>query len=640
MKKQILSASLVVLGLPAACGDKISDQEGAITAPAQTEERVTPLVEATSHARVSVGQTLELFGQGFIKERQGSTQVRFEGTFYEAIGASGQLTNPTPVSLTVNPVYGGVELNGAQRSILTIPRVGPFSNPFTRDARPGRFDGTIQVVNTYTDGFVDAGPQVPMRLDIAPSIVIEELRPVHADCGAPAVRVFSGLPYVMKVRVGGIKANRFIYEFNQINGDPSVTTFDHVISSVTETDGVGESSEIVVFNPIPEDQQSYVTGVRVMAFDEEGHYAETALPIGVHRPIEVVYSGKYELAERYEPVPVSGCIPGGVGNSVSYSESTTETRTQSVSVTISSNWSTEQGREVSSQTSEGISIGESTSTTLGESASEREALSETVGEEYEQSTANSVGFSTTNGESWEWNMSQGESNEEYQSRTASQYGEVSGSVSVGVSGEGSIAGFAKVSGEVETTVGVSAGMSTGTSSGASQRTSTERGYSMGGSSSNTQSFGSVTTEGTSKSVEGTYAIGRSTGSSSSTSMGMSQGRAWDLSEGTSVSEVVSEDNAEALSEATVTSTSRTVGQELSGFIPRGRFGIFYRQTTRWVRRAEVRSFDLCGVASHMGELQFNEWDWAPDLAIGDECGAVPPPSTMPSARCFVQPCGE
>jgi len=640
MKKHILSASLAVLGLPVACGDRISDQEGAIVAPVETEERVTPLVEATSHARVSIGQTLELFGKGFLKERQGRSQVRLEGTFYEAIGPDSQLTNPTPVSLTLNPLYGGAELDGAQRKILTIPRVGPFSNPFTRDARPGRFVGTIQVLNTYTDGLVDAGPQVPMNLDIAPSVVIEELRPIHADCGAPAVRVFAGLPYVMKVRVGGIKAKRFIYEFNQVNGDPSVTTFDHLVSSVTDTDAVGESSEIVVFNPIPEDQQSYVTGVRVMAFDEEGRYAETALPIGVHRPIEVVYDGKYELAERYEPVPVSGCIPGGVGNSVSYSESTTETRTQSVSVTISSNWSSEQGREVSSETSEGISIGESRSTTLGESTSEREALSETVGEEYEQSAANSVGFSTTNGESWEWNMSQGESNEEYRSRATSQYGEVNGSVSVGVSGEGSIAGFAKVSGEVETTVGVSAGMSTGTTSGGSQRTSTERGYSMGGSSSSTQSFGSVTAEGTARSVEGTYAIGRGVGASSSTTEGVSSGRAWDLSEGTALSEVVSEDRAEALAEATVTSTSRTTAQELSGFIPRGRFGIFYRQTTRWVRRAEVRSFDLCGVSSHMGELQFNEWDWAPDLAVGDECGAVPPPSTMPSARCFVQPCGE
>jgi hypothetical protein len=56
-----------------------------------------------------------------------------------------------------------------------------------------------------------------------------------------------------------------------------------------------------------------------------------------------------------------------------------------------------------------------------------------------------------------------------------------------------------------------------------------------------------------------------------------------------------------------------------------------------VRRAEVRSFDLCGVAQHMGELQFNEWTWAPDLAIGDDCSSLK--TALPEARCFVEPCG-
>ena len=48
-------------------------------------------------------------------------------------------------------------------------------------------------------------------------------------------------------------------------------------------------------------------------------------------------------------------------------------------------------------------------------------------------------------------------------------------------------------------------------------------------------------------------------------------------------------------------------------------GIFYRQTTRWVRVAEVRSFNLCGVAQHVGDLQFNEYTWAPYLAVAPSC---------------------
>lgn len=617
-----------------ACGERIGDQVD--SKGTETEERITPQIEATSHAIVRVGQTLEFFGKGFLKKNQGVSQIHFEGVFTDQLGRENS------VDLTVTPLFGGQEIDGHQRKILTWPRVGPFRNPFTRDERNGVFRGTIQVINTFDDGFMDSGPAVPMNLEIAPSIVIETFEPIHADCGAPALRVFPGIPYRMKVKVGGVRATRFIYEFNQINGDEGITTFDHDFGegSVTTEDEVGSSSEIVVFNPIADDLQSYVTGIRVIAYDDEGNFAETAIPIGVHRPIEVTYDGSYDLAERYEPVPVSGCIPGGVGNSVSYSESVSETRTQSVSMTVSNSWSNQQGRSLSSTTSEGISVGESSSRTLGESASEHERVSESTGETYSQSESNNVGYSSSDGESWNWSLSQGESQQEYERRMASMYGQVSGSVAVGVSGEGSVPGFAKVSGSVETKVGVTAGTSTGTTTGASTRTSTQRGHTMAGSSSSSESFGSSTSEGNSVSIDGTYVASNGNSSSSSNTMGMSRGRTWNLSEGSSMSEAVSENNAESLSEASVSSESRTVSTSLSGIIPRGRYGIFYRQTTRWVRRAEVRSFDLCGVASHMGELQFNEWDWAPDLAIGNECESLPPPSTMPSARCFIQPCGE
>ena len=120
---------------------------------------------------------------------------------------------------------------------------------------------------------------------------------------------------------------------------------------------------------------------------------------------------------------------------------------------------------------------------------------------------------------------------------------------------------------------------------------------------------------------------------------MSNTRTWDFSEGTSLNEVASTGNSEAISNSMITSESKGISQTFSGYIPRGRYGIFYRQTTRWIRRAEVVSYDLCGMASHMGELQFNEWDWAPDLAIGERCDVEPPPSNLPGARCLVSPCG-
>ncbi len=118
---------------------------------------------------------------------------------------------------------------------------------------------------------------------------------------------------------------------------------------------------------------------------------------------------------------------------------------------------------------------------------------------------------------------------------------------------------------------------------------------------------------------------------------MSQEKTWELSKGLSSDEVISTGNAQAITEAVVTSSTSSVFTSLSGFIPRNQTGIFYRQTTRWVRKAEVLSYDLCGVASHMGEVQFNEWDWAAELAVGQTC---PPPSEMPKAKCFIDPCVE
>ena len=621
--KRMLCVLCCVMMTAWACGDQVEFEESG------------PIVEATSQGIVVVGQTLEFYGRNFLKEGEGNSQLHFQGRFVDQYGRESE------TDLRVTPFFGGQEVGEDGRHILTWSRFGPFKNPFTGDARHGIFQGTVRVTNYYEDGTVEEGPEQEMNLQIDPSIIIEAFEPFQADCGAPAVRVLPGMPYRLKVAVTGIAAIRYEYEFTQVNGLESVSRFEHTFADdqPTAEDSVGESAEIVVFNQVPQDQQSYIAGVRVVAYDKEGRYVETALPISVHRPIEVKYDGSYELAERYEPVPVSGCIPGSVGNQVSYSEMTVETRTQSVSMTVSNNWTSSTGRTVSQNVSEGIAVGESRSRSMTSSSSERESLSEGFGESYTASESNNVNFSSTDGESWSWNLSEGQSQDEYESRARSVYGEASGSVGVGVSGEGSVPGFAKVSGSVETTVGVTAGTSRGNTEGTRQSTSTNRGYSMSGSSSESRGFGSSLGESRSTNLSGTYALGRTSSNSDTMGMTMNNTRTWDFSEGTSVNEVASTGNSEAITNSTVTSESKGISQSFSGYIPRGRYGIFYRQTTRWVRRAEVVSYDLCGIASHMGELQFNEWDWAPDLAIGENCEVQPPPSNLPSARCLISPCG-
>ena len=594
-----------------------------------------PVVVDVSSHRVVMGETFEVLGHGFLHGEEGSTRLAFTGVF-EA--SDGTVSN---VDYVASPIFGGRELGGDEREILSVARFGPFANPFTGDARTGVFRGKVAAVVESSDGVVSRGQGLTVDLEVGPSVVIEVFEPLEADCGAPAPRALAGIPYRLRVRATGLKAVRYVYEISNVNGQPGITTFEHAFNQPPPGDRVGEDPEDgpLLFNPIAEDVQHAVSVITITAYDAQGHAAQTVLPVTVHRPLEVRYDGTIELAERYEPEPVSGCIPGSIDSRVEYQESVTEVRLQSVAVTVSTEWLRSEGRSLSRDTIEGIEAGESRSRAEGVSEWEGENISESQGVSYRRDVSNDVDFASENGESWGWNLAHGESNEVYESRMNMIFGEGSWEGTVGVEAEGSIPGFAKVSGGVETTVGVSAGASTEGTQGSRRARNVSEGWSAGGSLSEGRSFGTTVAENRSESVEGTYAVSRSRERTAETEETISNTRTWAFGQGVSTEEVVAQGDARRVEEALQTSHEVSTTQGLAGSIPRGRYGVFYRQTTRFVRRAEVRSYDLCGLASHAGELQFNEWTWAAGLAVGPTCDALPPPSNLPKARCFVSPCG-
>ncbi len=620
------SSTLLALGAALACLAGCAEDDA--VAPG------TPVITDMSSNAVVVGETLEFFGQAFLPddaEDGARFRLRFVGTFTTVDG------DTVPVDFAIGAAYNAEE-NG--RQILTWRRFGPFHNPFTGDARIGTFTGEVSAIREEADGLFVEGLPAEVALEVQPSIAIEMFQPMDAKCDAPAARALAGLAYQMRVRVSGLKPTRFIYELNNINGQSGVTRIDHDFGRGNPiADDLLGYDEAVLFNPIPEGQQSYVTAIRVIAVDDEGRTVETAMPISVHRPFEVRYGGAYEIAELYEPEPVSGCIPGSIGSSVTYRETTTETRQQSVSVTVANTFNRTDSTSVSETLREGISVGESSSRSLGESTWEGEQASESYGVTYGRNASNNVNFSSRDGESWSYSVNEGETNEDYESRMNMVFGEGSWSGTVGASAEGSVPGFAKVSGKVETTVGVSAGASTAGTTGTRRRVSQDTGYSTSGSRDESRSFGTTVGENRSESLSGTYALSNSRQRSINDTEGRDNSRTWNMAEGISASEAVSQGMSEAESRTWVSSESLAVSQGISGFIPRSKVGIFYRQTTRWVRRAEVRTYDLCGLASHAGELQFNEWTWAAELAIGDDCSTQPPASELPTAQCFIAPCG-
>jgi hypothetical protein len=336
-------------------------------------------------------------------------------------------------------------------------------------------------------------------------------------------------------------------------------------------------------------------------------------------------------------------MPGSIGNSVTYQESHSEARQNAVSVAVAKSWNQSHGVGTQQTWSQGIQESASVTNEKGQSwsHSESESLEESYGVNYEHSESQNAEFSSEDGEEWGWNFNQGTSNEQMKQDTTEVYGEVSVGVETEVSAEGSIPGFAKVGGKVGTSVGTTVGGSKGTVVGQTVGTNSSQGASMGGSHSEGQSFGSSTTDSTGESVTKGYALTSQDEVGESTSVSETSGttKVYDFGGATSMEDVVSVGNEESWEETWSTTEEDSTLMSYTGKIPVGRYGVWYRQTTRYVRQAQVYSYNLCGVRELMGNLTFNEWAWSPALAIGNKCdGTEMPRPDFPQAQCIVPPC--
>lgn len=91
------------------------------------------------------------------------------------------------------------------------------------------------------------------------------------------------------------------------------------------------------------------------------------------------------------------------------------------------------------------------------------------------------------------------------------------------------------------------------------------------------------------------------------------------------------------SEAFRVSSSESQALQFSAFLLPEMFGVFYRQTTRLVRPGSVIAYDACGEGIVVGEVAFDDYTWAPDLALGTACPPFPV-SSLPPAQCLSPPC--
>ncbi|MCC7536471.1 MAG: hypothetical protein IT379_09665 [Deltaproteobacteria bacterium] len=364
-------ALVLVLG---GCAADVATESPPVDVPAEIP---TPSIASLSASEVAVGEELRFLGGRFVAPEDGYVEVTFRGTFEPADGGTAEMVNFT------------TEVEPTEDGAVTWHRFGPTRIPFTRAGNVlGVFRGRVFATNRGFDGQErrqpeDTWPTVEVR--VKPSLVVTAFHPQDetwtASCVTTSARMLNRLPYRLRVEAVGFDPVDFEYtvsaglltEGDEPSGTTEPSVFRHVATG--RSDLLGAAGERIAFADVPYAIDRFRGSIAVEATDASGTRRALFLPVLVHRPLEVRYDGNVRVAQIYEPVPVSGCIPGGTnGRDVTYSESTSETRSRTFSVGWTTNWTESYTNEHSAS--------------YGEGGTE----------------ANSVGFSSADGTSWSWEV--------------------------------------------------------------------------------------------------------------------------------------------------------------------------------------------------------------------------------------------
>ena len=563
-----------------------------------------PSVQSLSESSFAIGEVFSMKGRKFLSESEGSNFILFKGTFTPAGGGFAQ-------DVEVEAPVFVVEQGDDGTQTVQWNRFGPFAHPFLAEGQVGRFEGTIRAITEHKDGTVVLGGTTSASFDVDPSLEFVEVQPLGADCGIPALSGFGGLPYRITVRAMGFTPTRYEFQLTSLQSAADLRTPKAFTKAATGPTATLGEDEDIVFQEVPPDLKYYIAAIVVRATDAaSGREVEAMLPFDIHRPVEIEYDGNFQVAEYYPPEPVTACIPGSIGNRATYSESTTRAAQRSVSVRISQSFSVAKGISNTQDWREGYQEGETVASTVldSQTTSRSEGSALQRGQAHNESEANNFTYATTDAENWNASHT------------------VGGSVSVMVGAEGGASVPLVASGKVSasTTATGSYAYNTG----------------QGGSQARSRNWGATSNRGSSSSVSDTYTLNNSTSNSRSISDTTSRNssRTYSFGGAATVDQRISEGMSSEEGQTWSESSSNTTLTSYSGFIPVGRFGVFYRQTIRMIRVGKLVSYNACGVREVMGEMLMNEWKWAPDLAIGETCDAQLPPANLPPAQCVIPPC--
>ena len=365
--KPTMAFTLLGLVVAAGCGDLETDES--TKPPAPPRQLPIPMVRMVAPTQISVGEDMSIFGKGFADKAIGQTRVTFDGTFQTSSGKVHK------VNITVAPKY--------KNQGVLVWNFGP-NIPFSTEEDTGTFRGTVKVSNIGLNGQIKPGSSaIGAEIQVMPSILIRKMRPLHAGCPVGITASVENTPFLFEVKAVGLKSGsqlapmRFVYTFmkqnfqfkgyfsSQLGMDPEslfpksgpVSVINDVTNGTISMLGNGSSRNVHVtqggYNtgmasmsygvdklfglthlytaPVALSNGDYYTAnMNIVAVDNNGQQAKRTIQLKIYAPIEVDYDGKTKLVRSFDPVPVSGCIPGGdIGRDVTYKESKSETRQRS-----------------------------------------------------------------------------------------------------------------------------------------------------------------------------------------------------------------------------------------------------------------------------------------------------------------------
>jgi hypothetical protein len=334
-------------------------------------ELASPLLRAVAPMSLRAGEKLTIFGQDFVDTATGETRLTLEGTYQSTSGKSAQ------VQLEVVPDF-------RNQGVLSWT-FGP-NIPFSGEGETGVFRGVVRAQNVGRDGQIkEAAQPLGVELQVLPSILIKQARAQNVSCGAALTQTTDDSKLVLELTTTGLKAGtkvaplRYVYSFmkeqfqltgflsNQLAVDPEslfgkkgpVCLVDLVTDGNASSLGSGALRNMTVVKggvdsglgalpsgldslfglqslataPLPDVAESAKVTLNIVAIDSTGAQASRTVELEVWTPVQVKAEGGSGVVQSFDPVPVTGCIPGGdIGRDVTYTETSSDTRTRSFQV--------------------------------------------------------------------------------------------------------------------------------------------------------------------------------------------------------------------------------------------------------------------------------------------------------------------